>query len=194
MIYTYRSLGDGPYVHTRLRVQPPRAIPPLPTATLILPPYLYVHEQADLIFSFGNPTAYPVTLAAQLDPPEVPSSFVFAGPRRVGEFVLAPQEDRELVVRVVPLMAGQWALPRMRVWTVEQPPPAQDAFGVAKSRAAPRITELEVGLEGDAFVEPDPAQLELEANLRTARSDGDDGTYGPTKPLGRAPIVLVLPM
>ncbi|GAA5871782.1 hypothetical protein JCM3774_000298 [Rhodotorula dairenensis] len=189
-----RSLGSGPYARTRLRVQPPKAIPPLPTATLILPPYLYVHEQADLIYNFANPTAYPVTLAAQLDPPEVPSSFVFAGPRRVGEFTLAPQEHRELLIRAVPLMAGQWVLPRLRVWTIEQPPAAQDALDFAKRAAGPRITELEVGLEGDAFMEPDPAQLELEANLRTARSEGDDGMHRPTKPLGRAPVVLVLPM
>ncbi|GAA5980354.1 hypothetical protein JCM10908_001625 [Rhodotorula pacifica] len=187
-----RSSTSGPYTQTRLRVHPPKATPPLPTATLILPPYLYVHEQADLIYSFSNPTQNPVNLAAQLDTPEVASSFVFSGPRRVGEFALAPQEERELVVRVVPLMAGQWTLPRMRVWQIEQPVASSDPQVVTKRMAA-KVTELEVDVEGDAFVEPDPAQLELEANLRTARGEGDEGAHGSTKPPGRAPTVLVLP-
>lgn len=189
---------------TRLRLAAPRPLPLLPTVTLQLPPFLTLHEPTILTYRLSNPTSRLVTLSSQLDSPETPSTFAFAGARRLPEWVLGPSETRELQVRVVPLAAGSWALPRLRVWRVERPPPAPapartDDNGYAPPQPPPqqpRLYELEVDVEGDAVVEPDAAQVELEADLRSARGADEDGEAGmgaSKVPPGRAPVVLVLP-
>ncbi|GAA5897386.1 hypothetical protein JCM8208_003259 [Rhodotorula glutinis] len=198
-----RSGSADALSHTRLRLAAPRPLPLVPTVTLRLPPFLTLQESTTLIYRLSNPTGRLVTLSSQLDSPETPSTFAFAGARRLPEWVLGPSETRELHVRVVPLAAGHWALPRLRVWRVERPPPAPlgrvDDNGYAPPPPppqAPRLHELEVEVEGEAVVERDAAQVELEADLRSARGpdeEGEAGVGGVKAPVGRAPVVLVLP-
>ncbi|BGP36865.1 hypothetical protein JCM10449v2_000767 [Rhodotorula kratochvilovae] len=181
---------------TRLRLAAPKPAPLLPTVTLTLPPFLTLHEPTTLLYRLANPTPHVVTLSSQLDSPEASSTFAFAGARRLPDWVLAPHETRELRVRVVPLVAGSWALPRLRVWRVEHPPPpGVDAEGRAlPQQQQPRVHELEVEIESDAVEEPDLAQAELEADLRSARGEEDgESSVGGKAPLGRAPVVLVMP-
>lgn len=190
---------DAPLTRTLLRLTAPRPLPLVPTVTLRLPPFLVLHEPITLLYLISNPTVRLCTLSAQLDGPSTPSTFAFAGARRLPEFVLAPHETREVRIRVVPLAAGTWTLPRLRVWRVEHAPaPARvDENGYAVAPPPPRLFELDVEIEGDVVEEPDAAQAELEADLRSARGGGAedeiDAGAGGKAPLGRAPVVLVLP-
>lgn len=100
-------------------------------------------------------------------------------------------------MRLVPLIAGRFALPRMRVWQIEYPAQlAQDEYSdeeqERRQAQQPKATELEVEVESDVVEERDPAQAGLEADLRTARG-GDEDVAGGKAPLGRPPVVLVLP-
>ncbi|BGP28998.1 hypothetical protein JCM10296v2_000734 [Rhodotorula toruloides] len=188
---------DGESTVTRLKVHPPK--PPLlaPTILLRLPPYLIIHQPVTLSYRFSNPTSRFLTLSSQLDLAEVPSAFAFAGPRRLTEWTLAPFEVREMRVRLVPLIAGRFALPRMRVWQIEYPAQlAQDEYSdeeqERRQARQPKATELEVEVESDVVEEQDPAQIGLEADLRNARGGDADAASGKA-PLGRPPVVLVLP-
>lgn len=189
-----RASQSGEAFRSRIPLHPPTALPVEPSATLLLPPYLTVHEQIDLAYTFANPTSQSIVMTAQLDSPEVPSTFVFSGPRRFGEFVVPPYEERELFVRIVPLVAGEWMLPRMRVWTVQHTHEAsrQEPTASVAQHPVPNFVELEVDIEGDTPIDVDPAQAELEADLRTAR-EGDESGASYQGPPGRAPIILVLP-
>ncbi|BGP12883.1 hypothetical protein JCM10213v2_000800 [Rhodosporidiobolus nylandii] len=195
---TWRRPGSSTSTTTAIPLPPIQPLPLLPAITLQLAPYLVLHQPTTLTYRFSNPTGRSITLSSQLDGPEVPSSFVFAGPRRFPEWILASGEERSLQVRVVPLMAGDWALPRLRVWEVEHVsappvPPLFDEDGrpvPAPPPPQPRMHELDVQVETDAVEEKDPAQAELEADLRSAR-DGDDGESG--RGAVKAPVVLVLP-
>ncbi|BGO96780.1 hypothetical protein NBRC10513v2_000716 [Rhodotorula toruloides] len=188
---------DGESTVTRLRVHPPKPPPLTPTILLRLPPYLILHQPVTVSYRFSNPTSRLLTLSSQLDLAEVPSAFAFAGPRRLTEWTLAPFEERELRVRLVPLIAGRFALPRLRVWQIEYPAQlAQDEYSdeeqERRQAQQPKATELEVEVESDVVEERDPAQAGLEADLRTARG-GDEDVAGGKAPLGRPPVVLVLP-
>ncbi|GAA6055585.1 hypothetical protein JCM3770_002500 [Rhodotorula araucariae] len=181
---------------TRLRLAAPKPAVLHPTVTLALPPFLTLHEPTTLLYRLANPTPRVVTLSSQLDTPEAPSTFAFAGARRLPDWVLAPYETRELCVRVVPLAVGCWALPRLRVWRVEYPPPpGVDAEGRAHPQQQQRQAhELEVEIDGDTVDEPDAAQVELEADLRSAKGEEEGATAAlGTVPLGRVPVVLVMP-
>ncbi|GEM06476.1 glutathione transferase omega-1 [Rhodotorula toruloides] len=189
--------ADGESTVTRLKVHPPKPPPLAPTVVLRLPPYLVLHQPVTLSYRFSNPTSRLHTLSSQLDLAEIPSAFAFAGPRRLTEWTLAPFEDQEMRVRLVPLIAGRFALPRMRVWQIEYPAqPVQDAYEDEEQRRQqaqqPKATELEVQIESDVVEEREPSQVELEADLKTARG-GDDGAGGGKASLGSAPVVLVLP-
>ncbi|GAA5977298.1 hypothetical protein JCM11641_000058 [Rhodosporidiobolus odoratus] len=195
----WRRAGSSAQITTSLPLPPIKAASLLPAVMLQLPPYLVLHQPSTLTYRFSNPTGRVLTLSSQIDSPEVPSSFVFAGPRRFPEWILAPNEERELQVRVVPLTVGYWPLPRLRVWEVEQPPPVPNHALVDEEGrplpppppAQPKLHELEVQLETEATFEPDPVQVELEADLRSARGGDEDDAERPAK--GKAPVVLVLP-
>ncbi|GAA6036838.1 hypothetical protein JCM8097_006306 [Rhodosporidiobolus ruineniae] len=198
---TWKRAGSSTSTTTAILLPPIQPLPLLPTITLSLPPYLVLHEPTTLTYRFSNPTPRLVTLSSQLDSATVASSFVFAGPRRLPEWVLAPNEEREVSVRVVPLMVGEWALPRLRVWEVEHPPPPSDYAQVDEEGRPlpppqpqqPRLHELEVEVESDAVEgeeerEARAAQMELEAELRSARGTEDGAEGG-----GKGVTVLVLP-
>ncbi|GJN91753.1 hypothetical protein Rhopal_004776-T1 [Rhodotorula paludigena] len=201
-----RSGTDVEPASTHLRLAAPKPVLDMPTITLALPPFLTVHQPATVTYRFSNPTGRVVTLSSQVDSStDVPSTFVFAGPRRLPEWTLAPYEEREVQVRVVPLAAGHCALPRMRVWQIEHPPPPTrdeletrvDEEGRAippPPRPQPKVHEVEVEVESEAIEEVDPAQAELEADLRSAREgDESESNAGGKAPPGRPHIVLVLP-
>ncbi len=186
------SSAEAP-CRTRIALQPPIADPPTPTVSLVLPPTLNAEEQAELVYIFANPTPASIILTAEQDVPDPSTPFRFSGPRRVSEFLVPPQGERELVLRVVPTTPGQWILPRLRVWTVQHAQTQSAGGGLAKSQTA-NVTELEVDVEGDALVDIDPAQVELEDNLRTAREGDELASAGPRDGApGRAPVVFVSP-
>ncbi|GAA6021829.1 hypothetical protein JCM8202_002832 [Rhodotorula sphaerocarpa] len=186
------SSAEAP-CRTRIALQPPIADPPTPTVSLILPPALKAEEQADIVYIFANPTPASIILTAEQDVTDPSTPFRFSGPRRVSEFLVPPQGERELVLRVVPTTPGQWILPRLRVWTVQHAQTQSAGGGLAKSQTA-NVTELEVDVEGDALVDIDPAQVELEDNLRTAREGDELASAGPRDGApGRAPVVFVSP-
>ncbi|GAA5850035.1 hypothetical protein JCM8547_000988 [Rhodosporidiobolus lusitaniae] len=183
---------------TAIPLPPIKPLPLFPTVTLSLPPHLVLHEPTILTYHFSNPTGRVVTLSSQIDSAEVASAFVFAGARRLPEWILAPAEERSVHVRIVPLAVGSWSIPRLRVWEVEHPPPQPEhALVDEEGRPLPappppqaKLHELQVEVETDAVEEPDPVQVELEADLRSAREDdGESGKGG----AGRAAVVLVLP-
>jgi hypothetical protein len=188
---------DGEPTVTRLKVHPPKPPPLAPTIVLRLPPFLVLHQPVTLSYRFSNPTSRLLTVSSQLDLAEVPSAFAFAGPRRLTEWTLAPFEEREMRVRLVPLVAGRFAIPRMRVWLVEYA--AQLAQGEHDNGEGPqqpvqqvKATELDVQIDSEVVRERDPAEVVLEADLRNAGSEDDDAG-GVKAPPGRAPVVLVLP-
>ncbi|GAA5831856.1 hypothetical protein JCM11251_003912 [Rhodosporidiobolus azoricus] len=205
---TWRRTGSSSSTTTSIPLPPVQPIPLLPQVTLHLPPSLTLHEPTTLLYTFSNPTSRLLTLSTQLDAAPVPSSFVFAGPRKTPEWILAPGEEKEVAVSIVPLMVGEWVLPRMRVWEVEHveagtghalvdeegrplPAPAQ--------QPQPRLKEIEVFVEAEAEDELEERrqergerQAELEADLRSARGgEGEAAAAG--QALGKAPRVLVLP-
>ncbi|GAA6001644.1 hypothetical protein JCM10207_002245 [Rhodosporidiobolus poonsookiae] len=192
---TWQRAGTTSPTVTAIPFPPIQPAPLLPSITLRLPPYFTLHEPTTLLYRFSNPTGRLLTLSSQIDSPAVPSSFVFSGPRRLPEWLLAPNEERTIAVRVVPLLVGEWTLPRFRVWEVEHPPPGSTAatgetttvdeegraIAVAVPQAGqPRLHELEVRVETDAVEGvgevKDPAQAVLEADLRSAR--GEDAATG----------------
>ncbi|GAA5914419.1 hypothetical protein JCM6882_008227 [Rhodosporidiobolus microsporus] len=203
---TWRRTGaSSPLTTTILPLPALTPLPLLPRITLRLPPSLTLHTPTLLTYTFSNPTPRLLTLSSQIDAAPLASSFVFAGPRRLPEWVLAPGEEREVGVQVVPLMVGEHVLPRMRVWEVEHPPPGVEHALVDEegrplpppAQPQPQLRELEVFVESEADVageeEGASGQAELEADLRSARGEEGavEGEGGAA--VGKAPRVLVLP-
>ncbi|GAA5919086.1 hypothetical protein JCM1841_003742 [Sporobolomyces salmonicolor] len=199
---TWRRAGtsDRPTV-TSVALPSLNPLPLLPRVSLRVPPFLVLHQPVTLTYRFSNPTPRLLTLSTHIDSAEHASSFVFAGLRKIPSFFLAPDEEREVRVTVVPLVVGQWALPKLRAFEVEQvqqPQPRHPGEIVEQDRKPlpqvlqTKLRELEVVVETDAIEEKDPAQVGLEADLRSAR-DEDDGGELSGGAAARAPVVLVLP-
>lgn len=110
-------------------------------------------------------------------------------------------------VRIVPLLVGEWAIPRLRVWEVQHPPPLPPTSSVVdpsrvdehgrpvapppQQLPPPKLHELEVEIATEAVEEPDLVQQGLEEDLRSAK--GSDEVDGRSTAGRRAPVVLVLP-
>jgi hypothetical protein len=122
----------------------------------------------------------------QIDSPVVPGSFVFAGPRKIPSVILAPDEEQTIEVAVIPLMVGPCALPQLRVFQLEPTASegsAEQAAGGGAQHAStqqqqqqqqqPKMKELPVVAQSQVLDPSDPAQVELEDELRRARG-GDD--------------------
>lgn len=153
-----------------LRVPLPSLVtlPLVPQVTLALPPTLILHEPIALTYTLSNPTSRLLRLSTQVDSAPDPGTFVFAGPRKIPSLILAPSEQRELSVKVVPLVVGRCRLPRLRVFLHELDETEQE-----------KATEIMVVAQ--EAVRKDPG---LEEELREARAE---------EPAGSDFVVLVLP-
>ncbi|KAK4054805.1 hypothetical protein OIV83_000729 [Microbotryomycetes sp. JL201] len=134
------------------------APPPEPTVSLRLPPYVKLHTPVTLKYHFSNPTMDVLRMYISFDSAPTPGTFVFAGPRREPNFILVPDEERDLSITVIPLALGHFGLPRMRVFLQETV--IADNLAAADSSNNPnldgqttRSTELVVVAEHDEYVE-----------------------------------------
>ncbi|KAM0793128.1 hypothetical protein ACM66B_000606 [Microbotryomycetes sp. NB124-2] len=126
-----RSGSDRAECRTTLWLPPLLNRPLEPSITLRLPPFVKLHTPVKLQYHFSNPTMDVLRLYISFDSAPAPGTFVFAGPRREPNFVLVPDEERDLSITVIPLALGHLALPRMRVFLQEQVAVASDGTGVA---------------------------------------------------------------
>lgn len=161
--------------------------PPLaPLVSLRLPSHLSHHTPATLSYTLSNPTPQFLSLSSQIDSsPE----FVFAGPRKFPRLFLAPDEERTIDVRVVPLAVGALKLPRFRVFQHEAAPEGEEV--------EERVVEVVVAEENEVEVQKDPRQAGLEEDLKLARGEEVEGgaavTVLPLEDI-RNHAVLVLPV
>lgn len=143
-----------------------------------------LNTPTSLHYTLSNPTSRLLHLATQIDSAIQPSSFVFAGPRKIASLVLAPGEETTISARIVPLMTGEFAIPRFRVFEVEQVPTIQqlDKDGQPILPPPPRMRELDIEVE----TQPSREGKERESG------ELDLGRVGQEESDGRS-RVLVLP-
>ncbi|KAM0752891.1 hypothetical protein T439DRAFT_323501 [Meredithblackwellia eburnea MCA 4105] len=171
-----------------------RPKPLYPTITVRLPPIMRLHAPTSLTYRFSNPTERLLTLSLQVDSSE---GFVFAGPRKIPQMTVAPTEERNITLTVIPLLVGPCAVPRVRVFEVdrlspvEETPagPTEDGVVQRKQKELPVVEEADVGQVVDQ------SQAHLETDLRIARgSERDDASeVSAGEVLARPFTVLVLP-
>ncbi|KAI5481898.1 hypothetical protein MNV49_000175 [Pseudohyphozyma bogoriensis] len=179
----WRRHGEtGAPARTVLPLPSMRPLPLHAVVSIRPPPFLTLHKSSTLVYRFSNPTDRLLTLSLQVDSSD---GFVFAGPRKTPVMVLAPSEEREVPLAVIPLVVGTCVLPRLRVFEYERP---QDDGREEESQ--PVMKELRVVEELDVEEVKDPAQVSLETDLRFAR--GGDDVNNPNE-VSKPFTVLVLP-
>jgi hypothetical protein len=185
------SHGDAsPPTLTSIPLLPLQPLPLNPAITLRLPPFLTLHQPFTLTYHFANPTPHLLSLSTQVDSAD-PGTFVFAGPRKFPVLLLAPDEERDISLVVIPLVVGPCALPRMRVFQHEREVGDQVDDRDPSAATESKMKELIVVGEADVHEIRDPVQVGLEEDLRMARGGREDeeGENGEVRPF----VVMVLP-
>lgn len=158
---------------TILPLPPIYSVPLSPTVTLSLPPTMILHQPTTLIYKLSNPTRRLLNLSISIDSSE---GFVFSGSRKFQNFILSPGEWRFEKIIVVPLVVGDWRIPRMRVFEIERDIGREVVVqqgGEVKEEGI-RMKEIQVTEGTDLVQIRDSKQILLERELRKARGERED--------------------
>lgn len=188
--------STAPPTALRRPLPPLQPLPLLPQVALALPPTLVLHTPTTLLYTLSNPTPRLLRLSAQIDSAPEPGTFVFAGPRKLPTLLLAPYEQREVGIKVVPLAMGRCRLPRLRVFLHEAGVAgAGELQGEQQGTVVPEDKVTEVFVVAQEVVRMPEGEGEgreqrgvLEEELRSARLSSEDAGR-----LGSDFSVMVLP-
>lgn len=100
--------------------------------------------------------------------------FVFAGPRKFPTLILSPGEWKYEQIVVVPLVVGEWRIPRMRVFEHERRREGEERREGEDGKEEVRMKEIQVTEETDISEIKDPKQILLERELRKARGEDEE--------------------